>query len=167
MCPGLLDITNDAGNLWFLRFLTSRAELTQLARLRRVSLLKIRDVGATSASAIQDWQKHAVFSDEVAWVGEMIQADAARILELLDQIKTLEAKINAVAQESSVASILDSIPGFDRVRSTELAGEIGTIERFRSDASLGLYMADRVQRNARTYFDQLCHLPVGSCDMQL
>jgi transposase len=45
-----------------------------------------------------------------------------------------------VAQESSVASILDSIPGFGRICSAELAGEIGTIERFRSDASLGLYV---------------------------
>jgi transposase len=140
VCPGLLEITHDAGNLWFLRFLTSRPELTHLARLRRSSLLKIRGVGATYAGEIQAWQRQAVFSHEVGWVGEMIQADAARVLELLDQIKALEAKIDAVAQESSVASILDSIPGFGRVCSAELAGEIGTIERFRSDASLGLYV---------------------------
>lgn len=140
VCPGLLEMTNDASNLWFLRFLTSRPELTQLARLRRSSLLKLRGVGATYAGAIQAWQKHAVFSHEVSWVGEMIQADAARVLELLDQIKALEAKIDAVARESAVASILDSIPGFGRVCSAELAGEIGTIERFRSDASLGLYV---------------------------
>ncbi len=140
VCPGLLEITNDAGNLWFLRFLSSRDDLRQLARLRRASLWKIRGVGATYASAIQAWQNQAGFSDEVVWVGEMIQADAARILELLDPIKALEAKIDAVAQESSVASILDSIPGFGRVCSAELAGEIGTIERFGSDASLGLYL---------------------------
>jgi len=77
VCPGLLEITPDAGNLWFLRFLTSRPDLTQLARLRRTSLLNIRGVGATYPHAIQAWQKHAVFSPEVSWVGEMIQADAA------------------------------------------------------------------------------------------
>ncbi len=140
VCPGWLEMTNDAGNLWFLRFLTSRPDLTRLARLRRSSLLKLRGVGVTYADAIHAWQKHAVFSHEVAWVGEMIQADAARVLELLDQIKALEAKIDTVAQESSVASIVDSIPGFGRICSAELAGEIGTIERFRSDASLGLYL---------------------------
>ncbi len=111
-----------------------------MARMRRSSLLNIRGVGTTYAQAIQAWQPHAVFSHEVAWVGEMIQADATRILELLGQIKALEAKIDAVAQESSVASILDSIPGFGRVCSAELAGELGTIERFRSDASQGLYV---------------------------
>jgi hypothetical protein len=62
--------------------------------------------GGTYARAIQSGQSHAVFSHEVAWVGEMIQADATRILELLGQMKALEAKIDAVAQESSVASIL-------------------------------------------------------------
>ncbi len=45
-----------------------------------------------------------------------------------------------MAQESSLASILDAIPGFGRVCSAELAGEIGTIARFRSDASLGVYL---------------------------
>ncbi len=140
VCPGLLEMTNDAGNLWFLRFLTSRPDLTQLARLRHSSLRKIRGVGATYAGAIHAWQKHAMFSHEVAWVGEMIQADAARVLELLDQIKALEAKIDAVAHESSVASIVDSIPGFGRICSAELAGEIGTIARFGSDASLSLYL---------------------------
>lgn len=140
VCPGLLEMTHDAGNLWFLRFLTSRPNLTQLARLRLSSLLKIRGVGNRYAGEIQAWQRHAVFSPEVAWVGEMIQADAARILDLLDQIKALEAKIDTVAQESSVASLLDSIPGFGRICSAELAGEIGTIARFRSDSSLGLYV---------------------------
>ncbi len=81
VCPGLLEITNDAGNLWFLRFVTSRPDLSQLARLRRSSLVKIQGVGGKSASAMHAWQHHAVFSHEVAWVGEMIQADAARILE--------------------------------------------------------------------------------------
>lgn len=140
VCPGMLEMTNDAGNLWFLRFLTSRPDLTQLARLRSASLLKIRGVGTRYAREIQAWQKHAVFSHEVAWVGEMIQADAARILELLGQLKALEATIDAVAQESVVASILESIPGFGRVCRAELAGEIGPVARFRSDASLGLYV---------------------------
>ena len=70
----------------------------------------------------------------------MIQADAARILELLTQIKALEAKIDPAAQEAAVARILDAIPGFGRVCSAELAGKIGTMERCRSDASLGVYL---------------------------
>ena len=32
VCPGLLDITKDADNLWFLRFITRVDELTKLSR---------------------------------------------------------------------------------------------------------------------------------------
>jgi transposase len=140
VCPGLLEMTNDADNLWFLRFLTSTKELPKLARLRRSTLLKIPGVGATYASQIQAWQPHAAFSDEVEWVGEMIQDDAQRILDLHAQISALEAKIESVSQSSSLARILKSIPGYGLVSSAELAGEIGTIERFRSEASLGVYV---------------------------
>jgi hypothetical protein len=41
VCPELLGITNNVSNLWFLRFLTCRDDLTQLARLQRTTLLKI------------------------------------------------------------------------------------------------------------------------------
>ncbi len=140
VCPGLLSITKDAGNLWFLRFLTSANELPKLARMRRKTLLQIAGVGVKYASHIQTWQKQASFSDEVEWVGEMIQQDARRVLELDGQIKALETKIESVMQGSTVARILASIPGYGLVCASELAGEIGTLDRFRSDASLGLYV---------------------------
>ena len=41
VCPGLLEITKEAGNQWFLNFLISADTLPQLARLRRTTLLKI------------------------------------------------------------------------------------------------------------------------------
>jgi hypothetical protein len=49
VCPGLLSITNDAGNLWFLRFLTSATSLPKLARMQHKTLLKIVGVGGISA----------------------------------------------------------------------------------------------------------------------
>jgi hypothetical protein len=73
VCPGLLEITGDAGNLWFLRFLTSADTLTKLARLQRATLLKITGIGVKYATSIQSWQKRAHFSHEAELVGEMIQ----------------------------------------------------------------------------------------------
>jgi hypothetical protein len=96
VCPGLLEITNDAGNLWFLNFLTSTDNLPKLAGLRRSSLLKIHGVGIKYAGLIQAWQKRAQFSPEVKWTGEMILEDATRILELHAKIKALEVKMEAV-----------------------------------------------------------------------
>jgi hypothetical protein len=87
VCPGLLEITSEAGNQWFLNFLLSADSLAQLARLRRSTLLKIAAVGRKYASIIEDWQKRAHFSEEAEWVSEMIQEDAQRCLELEEKIK--------------------------------------------------------------------------------
>jgi len=131
VCPGLLEITGEASNQWFLNFLLSADTLPQLARLKRSTLLKIPSVGVKSAAIIEHWQKRAHFSQEVEWVSEMIQEDAKRCLELDEKIKRLQAKI---------AKTLRSIPGFGAVCTSELAGEIGTIERFASAGSLSLYL---------------------------
>jgi transposase len=140
VCPGLLEITTEAGNQWFLNFLLSADTLPQLARLRKATLLKIPSVGRKYASLIQEWQKRAHFSEEAAWVSEMIQEDAKRCLELDEKVKTLETKIEQVAEDSKIAKILLSIPGFGPVCTTELAGEIGTVERFSKEGSLALYL---------------------------
>jgi transposase len=140
VCPGLLEITGEASNQWFLNFLLSADTVPQLARLRRSSLLKVASVGVKSAAIIEGWQKRAHFSEEVEWVGEMIQEDAKRCLELDEKIKRLETKIAEIAKGSTIAKILRSIPGFGAVCTSELAGEIGTIERFTSEGSLSLYL---------------------------
>jgi transposase len=139
ICPNLLAITNEAENLWFLRLLTSTDRLPKLARVQRKTLLKIPGIGVKYADTIQSWQKEAQWSSEVEWVGEMIQEDAARVLELHGKIKALEAKLAKVSERSTMARLLDSIPGFGLICASELAGEIGTLERFHNEASLSLY----------------------------
>jgi len=140
VCPGLSEITGDASNQWFLNFLVSAKTLPQLARLRKSSLLKITGVGAKYARIIEEWQKRAHFSEEVEWVGEMIREDAQRGIELSEKIKGLAAKIKEVAKNSTIAKLLLSIPGFGPVCTAELAGEIGTVERFSKEGSLALYL---------------------------
>jgi transposase len=140
VCPGLLEITREASNQWFLNFILSADSLPQLARLRISTLMKIPAVGRKHASLIQDWQKRAHFSAEVEWVSEMIQEDAHRCIELEEKIKTLDSKIKEIAKGSTIAKILSSIPGFGRVCTSELAGEIGTVERFSKEGSLALYL---------------------------
>src|SRR5262245_28904497 len=140
VCPGLLEITTEASNRWFLNFLLSADTLPQLARIRKSTLLKIPAVGRKYASLIQEWQKRAHFSEEAQWVGEMIHEDAQRCLELEEKIKALETKIKEVAKNSKIAKILLSIPGFGTVCTSELAGEIGTVERFGKEGGLALYL---------------------------
>lgn len=140
VCPELLTITGSADNLWFLRLLTCRDDLTQLARMRPESLLKIPGVGKRYAQTISSWQAHASFSPEVSWVGPMIISDARRILELLAQIASLEKGMQELCEHSDIARRLSTIPGFGDVTVAELAGEIGTQARFAGEASLALYL---------------------------
>lgn len=140
VCPELLAATNDADNLWFLRFLTFREDLRQLAKLRASTVLQIRGVGVKYAGIIQAWQRKARFSSEVEYVGPMIVQDARRILELRQQIQALDDTMEELADQSEIARQLSTIPGFGKTSIAELAGEIGTIQRFDSEASLALYL---------------------------
>jgi len=140
VCPGLLEITGEAGNLWFLRFITSTDDLRKLTRLRETTIRKIPGIGAKYTSIILKWQKAAEFSHETEWVSDMIQQDAERVLALHDQIETLETQMAEMAANSNIAQLLTTMPGFGPITTAELAGEIGTIERFESESSLALYL---------------------------
>ncbi len=140
VAPGLLQITRYAANLWFLNFLTCRTDIRKLARVHRASLLKRPAIGPTYADRIQAWQQGACFGPKARLVGDMIRQDAERILQLNRQIKALEDETARYAAKSNIACQLASIPGYGSVCTAELAGEIGTIARFRSEASLALYL---------------------------
>jgi transposase len=140
VCPGLLDITGDAENLWFLSLLTHSEDLAKLARLREKTLLSIPGIGIKYAALIRQWQGQAQFSHETDYAGPMIIEDAQRILELREAIKALEGQCEQLAQASEIARLIDTLPGFALICSSELAGEIGTLDRFPGEASLAVYL---------------------------
>ncbi len=138
--PGILEITTDVCNKWFLAFLTSVKQFQQLSKIRKSTLLKIPSVGKKWAEVILKWQKNAYFSLETTYVGEMIQEDARRIIELSENIKLLESQMSSLMEQSTIAKALDTIPGFGVVCASVLAGEIGSIKRFKNESSLALYL---------------------------
>lgn len=140
VCPGILEITTDVCNKWFLSFITSIKKLEQLSKIRRSTLLKIPGIGKKWSEIILKWQKTAHFSEEATYAGEMILEDAYRIIELCERINALEKQIAEVSQASLMAQALDSIPGFGVVCAGTIAGELGTIGRFRHEGSLALYL---------------------------
>jgi len=140
IAPGLLEITGSMDNLWFLHLLTARDSFDQMVRMRRTSLLKIKGIGQKYAALIQAWQKTALLSSDVLLVGDMVIEDAKRVLALADKIKQMEAKLQELIPQSKLATTIDSVTGFGLVCSTELAGEIGAIERFSSESALARYI---------------------------
>jgi len=138
--PELLAATHDADNLWFLRFLSFRDDLRQLAKLRRTTIREIQGVGVKFAQVIEEWQRKATFSDEVEYVGPMIVEDAKRVLDLHRQIAALDEVLAELSAQSEIARRLGTIAGFGKTSIAELAGEIGTLSRFSGEASLALYV---------------------------
>ncbi len=126
-------------NIGLLNFLTCREALPKLAKLQRKSLLAIASSGQQYANQIQLWQPGASFAPDVDSVGEMILQDAQRVLALGRDIQTLDRSIQATAADSELAQTIQSIPGFGDTSSAELAGEIGRLARFESEAGLALY----------------------------
>lgn len=140
VCPELLEITNGIGQVWYLNFLSSASTLPQLIRKRKASLESIAGVGRKYQKVIRGWQKIAVFSDDIEWVGEMILSDVARMQELRIQIKALEKRIEELLGLSEDAQCLLSMPGFGTTCVGEIVGEIGSISRFASEGSLAMYL---------------------------
>ena len=140
VCPGLLAITAEADNLWFLSLLGAREDIRRLAGLRPTSLLALEGVGRAYCAKIEAWQREALFSHEAEWAGPMIVADARRVLALKGEIAALDQLIEPLIDGCETARRLRTIPGFGPTCSGELAGEIGAIERFATEASLALYL---------------------------
>lgn len=140
LSPGLLALTGALDNLWFLSLLTARADIRKLPGLRLSTLRGLPGVGKKYTAVIRNWQKEAVLADNAEWSGPMLVSDARRLLALRREIEALERQIEVVAPQSDLARRLDSIPGFGLICSTELAGEIGVLERFDSEAGLAVYL---------------------------
>lgn len=140
LSPGLVEITKDVKNVWFLNFLASSSDLRELARKPEKALLNIKQVGKKYAAIIREWQKNAIFSDDLSFMSPMLKQDIARIIELRKMIRELDKQIVERLKDSRIGQRLLSIKGFGVTSCGELAGEIGCIKRFKKESSLALYM---------------------------
>ena len=113
VCPELLGLSRKVDNLWFLRFLSSRDDLGELARLTPGG-----DPGdPQDRDEVRRDHPGMAGGSEVftggEYVGPMIVADARRILRLLSEIAAPEEAIEELCEESELARRLRSIPVFE------------------------------------------------------
>jgi transposase len=140
VCPGFMEVMKRIDQLFVLRFLSSRSDLRQLVRMKEETILKLPGIGKARAARLMNWQQQAVLGLETDWVGPMIIEDARRMLELIQQIETLERHMKDLVARSSLGSTIMALPGFGVVCAAEIAGEIGTAARFSSERSLAMYL---------------------------
>lgn len=140
LSPGLVEISKDVKNIWFLNFLDSAKDLEALARKSKKTLLKINQVGLKYVEVILKWQKNATFSDDASFMFPMLKQDITRIIELRSMIHELDKHIKEKLECSQIGQRLLTIKGFGVTSCAELAGEIACIERFKKESSLALYI---------------------------
>jgi len=140
VAPDLKAITKSADNLWFLRFLTLNEDIRDLKRVSSKEIQKIKYLSSKNLQIILEWQVEATFSEATSYVASMIYDDAIRLLELKAKTDELKKEIALLNLDSDMARVIQTIPGFATITAGELAGEIGTISRFKSEASLALYL---------------------------
>ena len=138
--PGLVEITKNVKNVWFLNFLASSDDLRKLVNKSKKTLLNIKQVGKKYVEIILQWQNNATFSDDISFMSAMLNQDIARIIALGEMIKELDKQIFERLGSSQIASRLLSMKGFGVKCCGALAGEIGCIERFKKESSLALYL---------------------------
>jgi len=138
--PDLKALTSSVDNLWFLRFMTLRDDVRKLSKVHKQSIAKIKYLGQKNLSHIIQWQKEALFSNTLDYTASILYDDAMRLLELKDKIKELDKQIKTLIPSSKIAKLIQTIPGFAHISAGSLAGEIGTLKRFESEASLALYL---------------------------
>jgi transposase len=148
VAPELKALSKRMHNRWFLRLLTLRKDIRMLPRLHASTLQKIPYMRQRNREQLRYWQQHARFGDEIEYVAPMIYEDALRALELMDKLKALKQQIQDLVQHSSMATLIQTIPGFGPIVSATLAGEIGSIHRFKSEASLALYLGTTTLDNS-------------------
>jgi transposase len=59
ICPGLLSITGQADNLWFLSLLSLREDIAKLKCVRQSTLLAVSGIGKRYAAKVREWQHQA------------------------------------------------------------------------------------------------------------
>lgn len=139
-CPGLVDITKDVQNQWFLNFLSSVKDLRKLSTKTEKTILRIKQVGKKYCGIIKEWQREALFSEEIEFISPLILQDISRIKAIEKEIKVHELSIRELMKSSRISQRLYSINGFGEACCSELAGEIGTIKRFKKEGALAIYL---------------------------
>lgn len=140
LCPDLLALSKAVDNRWFLRFLSCRDRLSALPGLQARTVGSIRGIGAKTLPRIRAWQKQARFGANIELADADVVVDVRAILALDEKIGALNARIEAAAETCPMAMRLRTLPGFGIVGTSELAGEIGSLQRFSGEASLALYL---------------------------
>ncbi len=139
ICPDILEFGGtDSKKL--LRLLIKYPDFSKYKKLTMAALLRIKMIGNKQASLmLEGLRKIQCFEELAETYKPIISSNARRVLELKEEIKVLDGKLEELGEKSSEVKRLKSISGVGTKLSSRLVGEIGDINRFNSERQLAVY----------------------------
>ena len=139
VCPDILEFgTTDSKKL--LRLLIKHPDFSKYKKLTMEALLKIKMIGTKQASLMIDGLRDIQCLEEMAETYKtIISSSARRVLELKEEIKMLDGKLEELGEQSPEVKRLISMSGIGTKLSSRLVGEIGDIHRFERSDQLAVY----------------------------
>lgn len=139
VCPEILELGNTDSKK-MLRLLAKYPDFSSYKKLTLETLVKIRMIGEKQASLILEDLRNIKYVEDLAGIYKtIILSHARRILELKDEIKMVDKKLEEMGEKSPEVKQLKSIPGIGTKLSSRLIGEIGNIDRFKNERQLAIY----------------------------
>lgn len=139
ICPGILEI-GDTDSKRLLRLLSKYPDFSKYKRLTIGSLLKIKMIGKNQAPVIWEKVHNLHYIEELADVYKPIIASyARRLLDLHEEITSLDRQLEKLGEQSTSVKQLKTIPGVATKLSSRLIGELGSIDRFTGERQLAVY----------------------------
>jgi transposase len=103
-------------------------------------LLKIETIGKKQAAVMLEGLRTIKTAEELADVYKKINlSHSRRILELKEEIEEIDKQLEEIEEKSTEVKRLKSIPGVGVKLSSRLIGELGGINRFKTESKLVVY----------------------------
>jgi len=139
VCPDILEV-GDVDSKKMLRFLVKYPDFSSYKRLTMKALLKIEMIGEKQAFLMLESLRKIKYVEELAdTYRTIILSYSRRILELKEEIEILDKKLEEIGERSFDVKRLKTIPGVGTKLSSRLIGEIGDINRFKTERQLAVY----------------------------
>ena len=139
VCPDILEIGDTDGKK-LLQLLKKYPDFSGYKKITLGALLKIETIGKKTAVSIVEGLRNIEYVEELAGIYKaIISSYCRRILELKEEIETLDRELEETGEKSENVKQLKSIMGVGIKLSSRLAGEIGDIRRFNRESQLAVY----------------------------
>ncbi|MHC2995149.1 MAG: IS110 family transposase [Candidatus Atribacteria bacterium] len=139
VCPQILEL-GKAKSKKLIAILAKYPDFSKYKRITLKSLLKIKGIGEKQGPFLLKRLNNIEYMPGLTDIYKtIILSYAKRILQLQEEIKDIDRKLDEIGEKNKEVNHLKTIPGVATKLASRLIGEIGDINRFPSEKQLAIY----------------------------